>query len=269
MPTSDSDWQKAFGTARKSADCPEEETLLPINEDEEEDSITNNLTDPCARDIFNELSEGNFKDDIIKPEIQVPNEYMTLNFSEVVYKMFNDLEYVDYKVQNGPLPGRNGLTQIYSGNIVTTISDTFIENGTKLAIARTMIHEAVHAYIVYKNNSLDTEFRNAIELYGKQNGYDIDQDPNRFHHEFMGQYVNAMAFSLYEWDKEHGSGGNLGWDYYYAMAFGGLYYKDSNNNIIETDSFKTLVPDSNERLKIRNILINEQDGNSKAKSPKC
>jgi len=31
-----------------------------------------------------------------------------------------------------------------------------------------------------------------------------------------------MAYSLYEWYKNYETVGNLGWNYYYAMGFGGL-----------------------------------------------
>lgn len=57
------------------------------------------------------------------------------------------------------------------------------------------------------------------------------------------------------------------------MAFGGLFFQkiDVNGNQIqvETDSFKALVPNQSDRDKIRNILINEQDGNSNAQGEKC
>jgi len=205
----------------------------------------------------------------LKPEIQIPNDPTELNFSESILRLFNDSKYTDYTIQNGSLPNRNGLTETRSGEVVTTISDNYLKNATKLSIARTMIHESVHAYILDKNSSLDFDFRNGIEDYGKDNGYDIDIDPNRFHHEFMAQYVNAMAYSLYEWDKKHGGGGNLGWNYYYSMAFGGLYYTDGNGSLIETDSFKKLVPDPKERNKIKKILENEQNGNKEAKGKKC
>ncbi len=49
----------------------------------------------------------------------------------------------------------------------------------------------------------------------------------------------------------------------------GLYYKDSEGNQIETDSFIELVPDLDNRQKIKNILINEQNGNTDAKGEKC
>lgn len=61
----------------------------------------------------------------------------------------------------------------------------------------------------------------------------------------------------------------LDWEYYKSMAFGGLYYEDSNGNQVETDSFKSLIPNQSDRDKIKNILINEQDGKSNSKGTKC
>lgn len=110
---------------------------------------------------------------------------------------------------------------------------------------------------------------------------DWNEDKNTFHHEFMGQYVDAMAFSLYSWDKNHGTGGDLGWDYYRSMAFAGLSYLkvDANNNPIldengqkiylDTDSFIELVPSIEERNRIKKISINEATGNQDAESEKC
>ena len=66
---------------------------------------------------------------------------------------------------------------------------------------------------------------------------------------------------------------NLGWNYYHAMAFGGLFFEktDVNGNQIqsETDSFKALLPNQSDRDRIRNILINEQDRNSSVQGNKC
>ncbi len=62
-------------------------------------------------------------------------------------------------------------------------------------------------------------------------------NPNRFHHEFMAQYINGMAYALCEWGFKYGSnGGQLDWDYYYAMAFGRLFF------YIILKNFYLLVP---------------------------
>ncbi len=254
------------------------EALMNGGEVDFDDRIINKLTNKCAKTIFSELENGIFESHPIKPEVQVTTENFTkLNFSESILKLFDDSTKTDYTIQNGATNGSAATTL----GATTTISDNYLSNATKLSIARTMIHESVHAYInaLYSNviqfNSFT--FRQKIEEYAKNNGYTIGT--NRFHHEFMGQYVNAMAYSLYEWDMRYGSGKGkinitkpddlLGWDYYYAMAFGGLFYKDSSGNLIETDSFKKLIPNQSDRDKIKQILKNEQNGNSSAKGQKC
>ncbi|MEE9408889.1 MAG: hypothetical protein V3V28_12530 [Polaribacter sp.] len=48
-----------------------------------------------------------------------------------------------------------------------------------------------------------------------------------------------------------------------------FFYEDSSGNIVETDSFIALIPNQSDRDNIRNILINEQNGNNDAKGEKC
>lgn len=229
--------------------------------------IFNNLTDPCAKSIFTELENGLFKDHPLKPEVQVPNTGI-LNFSESTLKLFNDSDNTHLIIQNGTTNGSNASTT----GATITISDNYLANATKLSIARTMIHESVHAYInaLYSNvvsfNSFT--FRDKIEKYAVDKGYVIGT--NNFHHNFMGQYVNAMAYSLFEWDKRYGSGGNLGWDYYRSMSFGGMFQVDTNGNIVsETDSFKAIEPVSDKRKDIAKKVVNELKGNNDAKGTKC
>ena len=121
-----------------------------------------------------------------------------------------------------------------------------------------------------------------MDKYAMDNGSKPDGtaiEKNKFQHDFMGQYVDAMAISLVSWDLKYGTGGItkkdstgadiLNWEYYRNMAYGGLYYKDSAGNQIETDSFKALVPNESDRKNIRNILKNKQDGKGKSKVTKC
>ncbi len=133
-----------------------------------------------------------------------------------------------------------------------------------------MIHEMVHAYLNVKYSDpfyTGFDFRQKMELYAQESGCDIN-DVERFHHEFMGEYINAMAISLFAWDNKYGTGGNLGWDYYRSMAFGGLFFEE-NGKIEETYSFQVLVPSQANRDKIKDILKNEQEGNSNSKGKKC
>jgi hypothetical protein len=241
--------------------------------------IINKLTNPCAKNIFTELENGIFTTDPLKPEIQIPNESINLNFSESILKLFNESNTSLLLIRNGDNVKGNAHT---IGTSIT-LKNSYLESATQLSIARSIIHELVHTYLNgiylglpdFENKSLNEK----MKIFAKDNGYIIGT--NRFQHEFMGQFIEAMAYSLYEWDKNYGTGGNLGWDYYYAMGFGGFFYekKDSNGNnmldingdpiLEETDSFKELVPNKIDRNKIIKILYDEQEGNTFSKGTKC
>ena len=55
------------------------------------------------------------------------------------------------------------------------------------------------------------------------------------------------------------------------MAWGGLFQVDPSTGLIslETDSFKELVPNANDRQEIANIVLNEIKGNSDAQGTQC
>lgn len=53
------------------------------------------------------------------------------------------------------------------------------------------------------------------------------------------------------------------------MAFGGLFYEDTNGQQVATDSFKELVPNQSDRDAIKTIIFNEENGNTDAKGKKC
>lgn len=235
-----------------------------------DDKIINELTDPCSKNIFTELETEMIKKDILSKFMETPNG-VNLTFAESILKMFNDSNIFNYSIQNNNSlnEGENASTK---GGL-TTMSNSYLGNATQLSIARTMIHEMVHAYLNLKYANFialdDWSFKEAMDKYATDNGIN-DINSNEFHHEFMGQYVNAIAISLHAWDSKYGTGGNLGWEYYKSMAFGGLFQIDINGNIVsETNSFKSLVPDNNKRNEIAKNLLNEQKGNSYAKGTKC
>lgn len=161
----------------------------------EEDEIKNNLTNPCANSIFKELEVEMIKKNLLK-EIMQPTAKISLTFAESILKLFNDSDTFNLSITNGYLKEANGST---SGASIT-ISDSYLKSATNLSIARTMIHEMVHAYLNVKyGNALSfdngMDFRLKMEKYAKDNGIP-DINSNKFHHEFMGQYVDAMAISL-------------------------------------------------------------------------
>lgn len=253
--------------------------------------IINKLTDPCAKDIFTELENGIYQDDPIKPEVEIlAINTDKLNFSEEILHLFASSKETNFTIKNGNLTRANASTDPLTNT--TTLSNSYINNATELSIARTMIHEQVHAYInsVLKSKPgfKDMDLQTRMREYARDEGI---TDIYRFHHEFMGQYVNGIALSLYEWDKDYGNGKELnyitkpddllGWNYYKAMAFAGLSYvkKDANGNPVldsngepirfDTDSFKELFPNENDRNEIKKIISNEAKGNNTSKGTKC
>ncbi len=228
------------------------------------DYVINNLTNPCASLIFNELHLKSLK---LAPNIGNPiNPDVTL--SSYILDIFNNLTYVGYKIQNNnnlPL-GTNGQTEPVRGIITTTLSDSYLSSATELSIARTMIHELVHGYLLYAG-TMDQDFAGGLKEFAIENGYTFTHE-NNFHHEVMRQYVTGMANALYFWDKEFGTGGNLGSQYYKDLAFGGLFTLDENGNFkTMTDAFKALVPES-ERNRVKNVIIAEMKGLN-SKGTKC
>ncbi|WP_067151739.1 trypsin inhibitor-like cysteine-rich domain-containing protein [Pseudotamlana agarivorans] len=269
-----------------SCECPngqiEDDNGKCINM--EDFKIDNNLTNPCAKDIFTQLEIEMIKKDLLQ-KLMFPNKNIKLTFSEEILKLFNDSKIFKLSIQNNNSLDNNVNASTNGASI--TLNDSYLRNATQLSITRTIIHEIVHAYLNLRYNnymSLDKgiDFKNKMEDFAKDNGYKPNGTPtekNRFQHEFMGQFVSAIAISLANWDVKYGTGGIkikdssgdniLDWTYYKNLAYGGLYYNDSNNKQIETDTFISLVPNLNDRNKIKNILMNEQDGNHSSKGTEC
>ncbi|MDT8415362.1 MAG: hypothetical protein RQ735_08275 [Flavobacteriaceae bacterium] len=229
--------------------------------------LTRFVNDPLKPEIF---QEATFVDLLNLPDFEQP-----ATLTEFILSVFNASREYDYVIQVGDIGDRNAITTQKKTAIkttyITTVSEIYAKKATRLSIARTLIHESLHAYFLnigYPGSDFLTNLNNiAIEK-----GFITEENNlNRAHHEFMVGYVTAMAASLKRWDTANGSGGTLGDDYYTAMAFGGLFVWDTTKNQFnfETDAFKSLISNENDRLFIKDIVINESEGNENAKGQKC
>jgi len=130
-----------------------------------------------------------------------------------------------------------------------------VSKGTKLFLAKTIIHETMHAYIGYvRRTEPSSDFAMDIAaLYRsyKNAGKEDVVSANMTEHEFMSQFVNAMAFSLSIYD-----GHRLPMDYYVKISWGGL----------ETSSAYQALSNKTE---IQNIIKAERYGYSSAQGIKC
>jgi hypothetical protein len=159
----------------------------------------------------------------------------------------------NWKVSNGSLPpGVYGITAPYNsttGSVNTAFDSGKWTNATDLSIARTMLHEEIHAYLLayFKNDPIyaNATFGTLVDAWAKA---PVGADPNLYHHNEMAQgWVGDVAWAL----KQYGlnKGYTLSDQFYSDMAWAGLY---------ETDLFKT--KSTAEQTRIRNTIQTEING---------
>ena len=134
-------------------------------------TIINRLTDPCAKDIFLELSKGNAY--LTETgEIVTPGNFLgVFDIFPGMLDLFEKSGKFDYRIQNGTISsGANGITQRINGVNTITLNNEYLNNATSLSIARTIIHETVHAYLLEHTNNMDLRLNyNTFDLIEKYN----------------------------------------------------------------------------------------------------
>ena len=228
---------------------------LSINEEELEaeiweQRIDDTDLDPCMQDELNKLRE------------------VEKGVGEIVQKFANSSDELGYnwKVKNGNLPqNTNGRTSQQYNSTTGTVTTTFdagkFGQATDLAVARTMLHESVHAYLLAYSKNSPLEFRkNFAQLLQDYNDLKYGGNANSIQHaEFARNFVNDIALALMGFGSKMGY--NLAEQYYKDLAWGGLtHYKNANNNTVLTPFFKNAVTSTNARNRIINNILVEQTG---------
>lgn len=126
-----------------------------------------------------------------------------------------------------------------------TLDERLLKEGSNLAIAKTIIHETLHAYMLMQLDRMriESQYNDMAErlifLYNSQPNE--KKNANMTQHKLMTEFVEAMAESLARYDR-----GQHSLEYYRLMSWGGLE---------ETDEYKAL-PEA-EKEKIKRILYDE------------
>ena len=197
----------------------------------------------CVKNIINELVE----DDTFLDLGDMPNFVKEqLNLSGFILDLFNNSNnwQLTFKAENLP-PNSNGdrtnantAGQVDSGNpgnyiINITIDSSYIENATDLSIARTIIHETLHAYILYiYQTEIFGDLAQAYTHLLSEAGYPEDTNPVQ-HQLFAEEFVHAISTSLEAWDDSSLSDNNY---YDYLSWSGGMMLTDVFSNL--TQSFQ-------------------------------
>jgi hypothetical protein len=175
-----------------------------------------------------------------------------------------------------PISTYNPVT--HTCDVTVRIRESYLETATDLSIARTAIHESLHAVLVYMleeellslpDGTTDPTFADLVNahidfLSGSPEGL------GQAHHELMASFVEDIATSLLAFGLQNGY--NLPFSYYNDMAWGGLTVtkmRDAQGNVMldgsgkpiygEAPWFVLAVPNPADRDRITNRSIAEMN----------
>jgi len=180
----------------------------------------------CVKNIVNNLLNENAYLDLGDMPDEVKQE---LNLSGFILDLFNNSDKFQLTFKSASLATPSGdyknseTVSIPDPNnpgkfkTTITIDSSYITNATDLAIARTIIHESIHAYIafIYQDdifNDLSQAYLKLLEAAG----YPSDTNPAQ-HQIIATNFVAAIANSLADWDNNSLSDSN----YYDYMSWSG------------------------------------------------
>lgn len=235
--------------------------------------ILNYIFPECQNQIIKDVySSASDMGEIFQTVFNNPTNPHTHN---ITYKRSSDL---DRETQGITKPARpqfvvpnldNG-TLTY--NLDIYLSTDHLLNSTDLSIATTVIHENLHAillYLMYNQGLYTIDDNPTYSQLLNDFSFEVGHDPNE-HHIFMTNYIQNLADALKSYALSKGY--NLPDSYYTAMAWQGLtHIDDENNDKIINPEFINLVPNTAERTDIQNIhraeLENQEfDGQSPTSS---
>jgi len=192
-----------------------------------------------------------------------------------IIQLLDNSNRFDFIVRNQDNAGKNQTSTdiVYNSDtgkkeIRITFDNNYLETATKLSIARTFLHETVHAYLLYISDitSGSDGIVDGLINYGLINGVLLGD----IHHNFMAQYVDAIGYSLYKWNEVNGGKTSISRDYFDEIAWGGLSAKSINNGVLVWwESFEEIIDSEEKRINIHNNIVNEYVNNDDAKSNPC
>lgn len=134
-----------------------------------------------------------------------------------------------------------------------------VSEATDVSMARTFIHEAFHAYLVfvYRYHNIDKDYIGLLNRFAA----DYNNNANDAHHAlFINEnFVSEIATGLQEFGLSQGY--NHSSQYYNDMAWGGLTHieKPVNSGIfVLNPAFEEAVPNISDRQRILNRLEAEK-----------
>ena len=175
-----------------------------------------------------------------------------------IFEKFNDNQPVPisynvkfrYGICSNPLATACTAPQISNGFAIVTLNSANLANATDLSFARTIMHEMLHAYLIFEekypsNCDLNVLLNNYLEKY--------ENDFGDGHHALIVEtkFLNDIEEELKHFASSIGYNVNtLGSQYFKDMAWGGLQF---------TDVYDSLHPETKYRI---SSILNAEANNS-------
>jgi len=186
---------------------------------------------------------GGIKDDLVheslKPILAVMTTLQTGKIGTIINMFLSNAANWNWVITEGSLPENvNGRTQLISGVAITTLDYSKLKDATNLSVARTMIHEMVHAYLTlyfqYDAINADNDYPEILTAWQASEKPDYNEIQ---HEEIEKNFVEDIAESLNEFGQKVGLI-NINESVYNDLAWGGL---DFENNALLTETDKQRI----------------------------
>ncbi len=244
-------------------------------------NIDSSLRNTCAEDIIRDFTLEDFTDNISDINVQ--------GLINTVFDSLSSTGPVDVTYTSGNISG-NGVTSIPARNPTTgkwettiTLSNTLLNNGSKIAVAKTILHESIHAYLKYVQvtdpanfNSPSGKYRDMVSAWAAYN------DLNYAQHVFIATLVKGVGKQLEKYATDFLGYPNQGIInnpyaphsksfYYEALSWSGVAQITDPTGVspwINNPVFLAAYPSMSDRQNIIDIFTAENTGTvSNGQSP--
>ncbi|MEO1032607.1 MAG: hypothetical protein AAFX55_14440, partial [Bacteroidota bacterium] len=233
----------------------------------EEQVSINNLHNECAQNILRNSLFDDIDGEGVYTNLIAEINNTFWGDSNVTLVFRNDEDVPDYANASTDFDDQSAID---SGtyNIIITLSDTYLNNNpTKLSIALTLIHEIVHAKLMYSylHDTLLTEYPEYTDLQNGLNTFMADRTDengemiNDEMHIVMVDFINEMAYALFKYAEAVGME-NITQQYCNDITKGSFY---------NTPAMDLINTGDNTAEDLNNIHVNEQDNNENALGDDC
>lgn len=147
---------------------------------------------------------------------------------EILGRFLNNTSHWIWIIDEGYLPENvNAMTQLTAQGAITSLDYDKFENATDLSVARTLIHEIVHAYLtvyfMYEPGNAIKDYPVIVNAWGTSKNPDYNKIQ---HDEIERSFIDEIASALDEYSEIVGLH-NVDQYVYTDLAWGGLNFQDS------------------------------------------